>query len=62
MAVWGLVTVVIGIIAFVIVEGLITNVITGTDIGSMIIQNLLRVIIASGIIISVVIGLGRRSK
>jgi len=60
MSVRGLVTVVIGVVAFVVIDSLITNVITGTDTGSVMIENLLRVIVAAGIIISVVMSLGKR--
>lgn len=51
---------VIGVVAFVVIDSLITNVITGTDTGSVMIENLLRVIVAAGIIISVVMSLGKR--
>ena len=59
MTVRGLVTVVIGVIAFVIIDVLITSVIDGTDTGSEIIQSLLRVVVAAAILIGVVMSLGR---
>lgn len=59
MSVRGLVTVVIGVVAFVVIDSLITNIITGTDTGSVIIQNLLRVIVAASILIGVVMSIGR---
>lgn len=58
MSVRGLVTVVVGIVAFVVIDSLITNIITGTDTGSVIIQNLLRVIVAAAILIGVVMSIG----
>ena len=60
MSVRGLVTVVIGVVAFVVIDTLITKVITGTDTGSVIIQNLLRVIVAASILIGVVMAIGRK--
>ena len=60
MSVRGLVTVVIGVVAFVVIDTLISKVITGTDTGSVIIQNLLRVIVAASILIGVVMSIGRR--
>ena len=59
MSVRGLVTVVIGVVAFVVIDELITSVITGTDTGSVIIQNLLRVIVAAAILIGVVMSVGK---
>ena len=59
MSIRGLVTVVIGVIAFVVIDSLISSVITGTDTGSVIIQNLLRVIVAASIMIGVVMSIGR---
>ena len=59
MSVRGLVTVVIGVVAFVVIDSLITNIITGTDTGSVILQNLLRVIVAASILIGVVMSIGR---
>ncbi len=59
MSVRGLVTVVIGVVAFVVIDELISSVITGTDTGSVIIQNLLRVIVAAAILIGVVMSIGR---
>jgi len=56
-----LVTVVIGVVAFVVIDSLITNIITGTDTGSVILQNLLRVIVAASILIGVVMSIGRGS-
>jgi len=60
MSVRGLITVVIGIIAFVIIDELLTAVIDGTDTGSVILRSLLRIIIAAAIMISVVMSLGRK--
>ena len=60
MSVRGLVTVVIGVIAFVIIDNLIREVITGTDTGSVILRSLLRIIVAAAIMISVVMSLGRK--
>ncbi len=62
MSVRGLVTVVIGVVAFVVIDNLITSIITGTDTGSVIIQNLLRVIVAASILIGVVMSIGRGGK
>ncbi len=62
MSVRGLVTVVIGVVAFVVIDELISSVITGTDTGSVIIQNLLRVIVAAAILIGVVMSIGRGGK
>ena len=62
MSVRGLVTVVIGVIAFVIIDTLSTEVITGTDTGSEILESLLRIIVAAAILISVVMSLGRGGK
>jgi len=39
----------------------ISNIITGTDTGSVILQNLLRVIVAAAILIGVVMSVGRSS-
>ena len=61
MSVRGLVTVVIGVVAFVVIDSLITNIITGTDTGSVILQNLLRVIVSASILIGVVMSIGRGS-
>ena len=58
MTVRGLITVVIGAIAFVIIDKLISAIITGTDTGSTIIQDLLRLVVAAGILIGVVRNLG----
>ena len=59
MSVRGLVTVVIGVVAFVVIDSLISNIITGTDTGSLILQNLLRVIVAAAILIGVVMSIGK---
>ena len=59
MSVRGLVTVVIGVIAFVIIDELLRSVITGTDTGSEILRGLLRIIVAAAILIGVVMSLGR---
>ncbi len=60
MSVRGLITVVIGIIAYVIIDELLTSVIDGTDTGSVILRSLLRIIVAASILISVVMSLGRK--
>jgi len=59
MSVKGLITVVIGVVAFVVIDTLIGKVITGTDTGSVIIQNLLRIIVAASILIGVVMSIGK---
>jgi len=46
------------VVAFVVVDNLITSIITGTDTGSVLIQNLLRVLVAAAILIGVVKGIG----
>ena len=58
MSVRSLVVVVIGVVAFVVIDQLIQAVITGTDTGSVLIQNLLRVLVAAAILIGVVRGVG----
>ena len=60
MSVRALITVVIGVIAFVIIDELITAVVNGSDTGSTILRGLLRIIVAAAIMISVVMGLGKR--
>ena len=50
---------VIGVIAFVIIDELLRSVITGTDTGSEILRGLLRIIVAAAILIGVVMSLGR---
>ena len=60
MSVRGLITVVIGVIAFVIIDELLQSVIDGTDSGSVILRSLLRIIVAASILISVVMSLGRK--
>ena len=60
MSVRGPITVVIGIIAFVIIDELLVAVIDGTDTGSVILRSLLRIIVAASIMISVVMSLGRK--
>lgn len=62
MSIRGLVTVVIGVVAFVVIDSLITNIITGTDTGSVILQNLLRVIVAAAILIGVVMSIGKGGR
>ncbi len=62
MSIRGLVTVVIGVVAFVVIDSLITNIIQGTDTGSVILQNLLRVIVAAAILIGVVMSIGRKGS
>ena len=58
MSVRSLVTVTIGIIAFVIIDTILRTIITGTDTGSLLIRNLLRTIVAAAILIGVVKGMG----
>ena len=58
MTIKGLVTVMVGAIAFVIIDQVVTSIITGTDTGSTLLQNLLRLIVAAGILIAVVRNLG----
>jgi len=60
MSVRGLITVVIGVIAFVIIDELLTTVIDGTDTGSVILRSLLRIVVAASILIGVVMSLGRK--
>ena len=62
MSVRGLITVVIGVIAFVVIDELITSVIDGTDTGSMLLKNLLRIVVAAAILVSVVMSLGKSGK
>ncbi len=62
MAVRGLVTMVIGILAFAVIDTFVTDSITGTDTGSVILQTLLRVIVAASILIGVVITMSWRGK
>ena len=62
MSVRGLITVVIGVIAFVVIDELITSVILGTDTGSMLIKNLLRIVVSAAILVSVVMSLGKSGK
>ena len=50
---------VIGVIAFVVIDELITSVIDGTDTGSMLLKNLLRIVVSAAILVSVVMSLGR---
>jgi len=58
MSIRGLITVVIGVVAFFIIDSMISSIITGTDTGSVILQNLLRVIVAAAILIGVVMSIG----
>ena len=59
MSIRGLVTVVIGVVAFVVIDNLVSaTVITGTDTGSMLIKNLIRIVVAAAILIGVVKGVG----
>ena len=58
MSVRSLVTVVIGVVSFVVIDNLITSIIKGTDTGSVLIQNLRRVWVAAAILIGVVKGMG----
>lgn len=59
MTVRGMISVVIGCVAFVIIDNLITSIITGTDTGSVLLQNLLRLIVAAVILVSAVMYMGK---
>lgn len=50
---------VIGCVAFVIIDNVITSIIVGTDTGSKLLQNLLRLIVAAVILVSAVMGIGK---
>jgi len=54
-----LIIVVIGCVAFVIIDNVITSIIVGTDTGSKLLQNLLRLIVAAVILVSAVMGIGK---
>jgi hypothetical protein len=43
-------TIIKGIIAFVVIDSVITNVITGTDAGSSLITAVLRIAVAAGVV------------
>ncbi len=53
---------VIGVVAFVVIDNLLTSIITGTDTGSVLLQNLLRILVAASILIGVVKGIGGGSR
>jgi hypothetical protein len=58
MSTGGLTKAVIGIVAFVVIDKVITSMITGTDAGSTLLTGTLRIIVASVILIAVVRGMG----
>ena len=63
MSVRGLVIVVVGVVAFVVIDSLVAvTVITGTDTGSMLLKNLIRIVVAASILIGVVKGMGGAGK
>jgi 2-phosphoglycerate kinase len=51
----------VGLVAFVIADSLLTNMITGTDAGSMLLRAVLRTVLAALILIGAVMGLGKKS-
>ena len=61
MSVRTLVTVAVGLVAFVIADSLLTNMITGTDAGSVLLRAVLRTVLAALILIGAVMGLGKKS-
>lgn len=62
MSVTALKTIAVGMVAFVIIDQLITNMITGTDAGSTLITTTLRIVTAAVILIGAVMYLGKSSK
>ena len=60
MSVRGLVTVVIGVVAYIVIDTLIAQLITGTDVGATLLTGLVRIVVAASIIIGVVTSIGRR--
>jgi hypothetical protein len=61
MSVRTLVVVAVGLVAFVIADSLLTNMITGTDAGSVLLRAVLRTVLAALILIGAVMGLGKKS-
>jgi hypothetical protein len=61
MSVRTLVVVAVGLVAFVIADSLLTNMITGTDAGSTLLRAVLRTVLAALILIGAVMGLGKKS-
>ena len=59
MSVRNFVIIVVGLISFAILDKVITVMITGTDTGSQLLQQLLRLVVAAIIIIGAVMGIGR---
>lgn len=47
----GLISVVIGLVIFIMVDALVAALITGTDTGSVIIQNILSLAVAIGVVL-----------
>jgi len=47
----GLISVAIGLVTFIMVQQLVTALVTGTDTGSVIIQNILALAVAIGIVL-----------
>jgi len=60
VSITGLKTIAIGVVAFVIVDQLIQNMITGTDAGSTLLQTTLRIVTAAVILISAVMFMGKK--
>ncbi len=58
MAVGGFKKLFIGLIIFVIASSLITTLITGTDSGSTLLQNVLLIVIAGAILLGVIMSFG----
>jgi hypothetical protein len=56
-----LVIVAVGLVAFVIADSLLTNMITGTDAGSVLLRAVLRTVLAALILIGAVMGLGKKT-
>lgn len=48
----GLMSVAIGLVVFIMVQALVSNLITGTDTGSVIIQNILSLAVAIGVVLA----------
>jgi hypothetical protein len=61
MSVRTLVVVAVGLVAFVIADSLLTNMITGTDAGSVLLRAVLRTVLAALFLIGAVMGLGTMS-
>lgn len=61
MSVRTLVIVAVGLVAFVIADSLLTNMITGTDAGSVLLRAVLRTVLAALILIGAVMGLGKKT-